>query len=659
MPTVLILRSTSIRVVPLTLVVWLAACRHESDAPEPEQMRAPTPIEPIELATDPVASEDKQHPVSEPRPADDSDAQVASEDMSQVDAKGKADAKGKGKLYGLKGPRSKSAAHYAVGQVKAAPGSAVIGLGAPGDLASRSQHYAMGLAGGLRAAPRGVLMAEGHPNTESYDHTVDNRFKDTTDEPLSTFSIDVDTASYANARRFIEQENRLPPPDAVRLEEFVNYFRYAYPDPKGKAPFSITTQVTAAPWNPNNHLVQIGLQGKRMAAEDLPTNNLVFLIDVSGSMRSQNKLPLLRKALRLVVDQLRAEDSVAIVVYAGAAGVVLPPTAGTEKSTILAALEGLEAGGSTAGAEGIALAYDVARRAFKSKGNNRVLLATDGDFNVGVSSDGDLVRLIRKERNRGVFLTVLGVGQGNYKDSKMEKLADHGNGNAAYIDSLLEARKVLVDQMGGTLLTIAKDVKIQVEFNPAHAQSYRLIGYQNRTLANRDFADDKKDAGELGAGHSVTALYEVVPASAAPALGEAADAKARLGASEALKYQARTVTLTGPGDELLTVKLRYKKPGEGKSRLLKRSVRHEPVALADASVDLRFASAVAEFAMLLRDSKHKGRAAYDAVLARAQGAKGPDLSGYRSDFIRLVSRAHALAQSRTASVDQGVSVPRR
>jgi Ca-activated chloride channel family protein len=462
-------------------------------------------------------------------------------------------------------------------------------------------------------------------NTESYGHLVENPFLAVAANPLSTFSIDVDRASYGNVRRFITTGHR-PPTDAVRIEELVNYFSYDYPDPGSEHPFSITTEVTAAPWNPLHRLVRIGLQGRKVDVRDLPPSNLVFLIDVSGSMQSPDKLPLLKSAFRLLVNELRPQDRVAMVVYAGAAGLVLSSTPGDEKATILGALGALEAGGSTAGGAGIKLAYDVARDNHIEGGNNRVILATDGDFNVGASSDAEMVRLIEDKRQQGTFLTVLGFGTGNLKDSKMEKLADHGNGNFAYIDNMLEARKVLVTEMGGTLLTIAKDVKIQVEFNPALVQGYRLIGYENRLLRNEDFEDDTKDAGELGAGHSVTALYEVILA------GEESDVPLR--GLDSLRYQAPGSRRAVAGSrELLYVKLRYKEPDGDTSRLLEHAVLD---GAGDPSVDLRFASAVAGFGMLLRDSEHSGVWTMADVLAEGRRSQGEDLHGYRAEFVRLV-----------------------
>jgi len=470
-------------------------------------------------------------------------------------------------------------------------------------------------------------------NREGYSRIVDNPFLRASENPLSTFSIDVDTASYSNVRRFLT-EGQLPPPDAVRIEELVNYFDYNYPQPAGKDPFSVTTELSQSPWNSEHRLLHVGLQGKKIETESLPESNLVFLVDVSGSMDEPDKLPLLQSALSLLVENLRDRDRVALVVYAGAAGVVLPSTGGDQRQDILNAIQELSAGGSTAGGEGIVLAYEIAEKNFIRGGNNRVILATDGDFNVGVSSDGDLERLIEAKRQGGVFLTVLGFGTGNYQDAKMELLADKGNGNYAYIDSISEARKVLIDEMGGTLLTIAKDVKIQVEFNPAHVQAYRLIGYENRSLRAEDFNDDKKDAGEIGAGHSVTALYEIVPP------GVSID----LPSVDALQYQTRGAAGIG-GSELLTVKIRYKDPDGEESRLMSTPVANEVEPLEETSTDFRFAAAVAELGMLLRSSEYKGNSSYQDAVALARNAIGEDEHGYRGDFVELAQRAASLSTS--------------
>jgi Ca-activated chloride channel family protein len=474
-----------------------------------------------------------------------------------------------------------------------------------------------------------------NPNfqTESYAHLVENRFLDAETNPHSTFSIDVDRASYSNVRRFI-REGRRPPVDAVRIEELVNYFSYQDPEPRSDVPFSIATEVAPAPWQPLHHLVRIGLKGRSVDLEDIPPGNLVFLLDVSGSMRPANKLPLVKTALRMLVDQLRPEDRVAIVVYAGAAGLVLEPTPGDERDTILDAIERLEAGGSTAGGAGLALAYEIARKNHVPGGNNRVILATDGDFNIGPSSDSEMIRLIEEKREQGTFLTVLGFGTGNLKDSKMEQLADHGNGSFAYIDSSLEAKKVLVNELGGTLLTIAKDVKLQVEFNPARVAAYRLIGYENRMLAAEDFDDDTKDAGELGAGLSVTALYEVVPVG----IEGTVDSR-HVGE---LRYQSTTARpAASDSPEVLFVKLRYKEPTATESRLLERPLLASALT-RNPSENLRFAAAVAAWGMLLRDSEHVGDFTLAEVADLAGGALGEDREGYRAEFLQLVDQTRAM-----------------
>ncbi len=466
-------------------------------------------------------------------------------------------------------------------------------------------------------------------NTESYDRVNENTFLETLKNPLSTFSIDVDTASYTNVRRFINS-GKLPPADAVRSEELINYFTYHYPQPTGDVPFSFTTELTDSPWKSGNKLLLIGLQGVRIPMEKLPPANLVFLIDVSGSMADENKLPLLVKSFKMLVGQLRSQDKVAIVVYAGRAGLVLPSTSGENKLRILEALDSLGAGGSTAGGEGIQLAYRVAKENFIKGGNNRVILATDGDFNVGASSDAEMERLIEEKRKDNIFLSVLGYGMGNYKDSKMQKLADKGNGNYAYIDNLLEAKKVLVSQFGGTLLTIAKDVKLQVEFNPARVKSYRLIGYEKRMMRAEEFADDKKDAGELGSGHSVTALYEIVPAE-----NEAGKQELTYQTVQ-IKDAARTST------DLATIRFRYKKPDSDVSSELVSKIPSVSVSFDNASENIRFAASVAEWSMLLRDSEHKGNANYADIQKMARAAKGADIEGYRAEFIRLVEMSELL-----------------
>ena len=472
-------------------------------------------------------------------------------------------------------------------------------------------------------------------NTEEYATIHDNIFRESFKNPLSTFSIDVDAASYSNMRRFLNN-GQAPPKDAVRIEEMVNYFTYEYPQPKDDHPFSIITEISEAPWNTKHKLVHIGLQGKTIPTENLPASNLVFLLDVSGSMNSANKLPLLKKAFTMLVDQLRPQDRVAIVVYAGAAGVVLPSTAGSQKQTMKEALNNLSAGGSTAGGAGISLAYKIAQENFIEGGNNRVILATDGDFNIGESSNAAMERLIEGKREAGVFLTVLGFGMGNYKDSKMEILADKGNGNYAYIDNILEARKVLINEFGGTLFTIAKDVKIQVEFNPAHVRAYRLIGYENRMLKSEDFNDDKKDAGELGSGHTVTALYEIIPSDItdSPYVKNVDD----------LKYQKQQLDPKAfTTEEIMYVKLRYKKPDGNTSRLIEMPLKGKGKDLDRTSDNFRWSAAVASFGMLLRDSEFKGSSSYDMVLELARGAKGKDDEGYRAEFIRLVKSGQLMA----------------
>ena len=469
-------------------------------------------------------------------------------------------------------------------------------------------------------------------NREGYDRITDNPFLSVTENPLSTFSVDVDTASYSNLRRFLNA-GTLPPPDAVRIEEMINYFSYDYPDPEGEQPFSFHAEVAQAPWAPQHRLLKVGLKGREMAWEQRPSSNLVFLLDVSGSMQPDNKLPLLKGALRLLIERLGENDRVAIVVYAGASGLVLPSTSGDQQRPILAALDRLEAGGSTHGSSGIQLAYDTAMAQFIPGGINRVILATDGDFNVGVTDQGSLTRLIQEKAQSGVFLTVLGFGMGNYQDSTLEKLADQGNGNYAYIDTLGEARKVLVEEIHSTLVTIAQDVKIQIEFNPLEVEAYRLVGYENRLLAAEDFNDDTKDAGEIGAGHTVTALYEIVPAGQ----------EAPVGSVDALRYQQQTETTeqarTG---EMLTLKLRYQEPQGSPSRLLETVVRDSGREYARASEDFKFAAAVAAFGMLLRESPHQGNNTLEAILELAEEGRGTDAHGYRSEFLELVRKARGL-----------------
>jgi Ca-activated chloride channel family protein len=478
-------------------------------------------------------------------------------------------------------------------------------------------------------------------NTEEYSKIEENSFKQVKVDPLSTFSIDVDPASYANMRRFLNS-GQLPPKDAVRIEELINYFDYTFGQPDDGRPFAVHTEVAECPWNQGHRLVRIGLKGKEIALDKLPPTNLVFLLDVSGSMQDPAKLPLLKSAFKLLVNQLRPQDRVAITVYASAEGLVLPSTPGSDKKTILEMLDKLEAGGCTAGAAGIQLAYRTAKENFIKNGNNRVILATDGDFNVGVSSTGELIRMIEQKREEGIYLSVLGFGTGNLKDSRMEQLADKGNGNYAYIDNITEARKVLVSQMGGTLFTIAKDVKIQVEFNPAKVKAYKLIGYENRLLNKEDFNDDKKDAGELGSGHTVTALYEIIPAGS----------QEEVPGVDPLKYQETKVSPNASkSSEMMTVKLRYKLPAENESKLITKVIMDRNGEMENASEDFRFAAAVAEFGLLIRDSKFKGHSTYAQALSLARGAKGQDKEGYRAEFIKLAETARLLTQNQSQNQD--------
>ncbi|QKZ13989.1 vWA domain-containing protein [Spirosoma sp. KUDC1026] len=483
-----------------------------------------------------------------------------------------------------------------------------------------------------------------NPATESYEATKETGFQDVHHQPLTTFSADVDRASYSNIRRLLNTGQR-PPKDAVRLEEMINYFNYQYPQPTGEAPMSITTELTESPWNTGLQLLRVGLQARRINNDRLPPSNLVFLLDVSGSMNDANKLPLVQASLNLLVDQLRPTDRVALVVYAGAAGLVLPPTPGDQPQRIKDAINQLRAGGSTAGGAGITLAYQVARDNFISNGNNRVILATDGDFNVGVADTGELQRLIEDERKTGIFLSVLGFGMGNLKDARLETLADKGNGNYAYIDNLPEARKVFINEFGGTLFTVAKDVKLQLEFNPAHVQAYRLLGYENRRLANEDFKNDQKDAGDLGAGHSVTALYELIPTSAkSPYLAR----------PDSLKYQQPVATTAAVrSGELVTLKVRYKQPADSVSQELQHVVKTQAIPFSEATPDFRFAAAVAEFGLLLGESAYKGSARYGQVVKLAKGALTNDSEGYRSEFVRLVKTASGLVSSGEVVDEEG------
>jgi Ca-activated chloride channel family protein len=510
-----------------------------------------------------------------------------------------------------------------------------------------------GEIGVSRRGDRWPESMSGMGGREQYDRIIENAFLSPLQQPLSTFSIDVDTASYANMRRFLTS-GRLPPRNSVRIEELVNYFRYAYPQPKGNEPFSVNMEVAECPWRAGHLVLRVGLKGKDVERTERPASNLVFLLDVSGSMADENKLPLLKTAMKLLVAQLGKNDRVSIVTYAGDAGLKLKSTPGTNYQPIMHAIDSLSAGGSTNGSAGIELAYEQATANFITGGANRVILCTDGDLNVGITSDEALTKLIKQKAKSGVFLTVLGFGEGNLKDAKMEKLADNGNGLYAYIDSVREARKVLVEQLTGSTITIAKDVKIQIEFNPAQIAAYRLLGYENRVLAAEDFNNDKKDAGEIGAGHMVTALYELVP------VGGELETAAQRPATDPLKYQQPGGNLLpetrrssvnpdapGPGlvpanGELLTLKLRYKEPEGETSKLLEYPLKDRGHSFHSASPDLQFAAAVASFGMILRNSQHRGSATLEGVAEIASGALGKDEGGYRAEFVDLVRKAQAL-----------------
>jgi len=482
-----------------------------------------------------------------------------------------------------------------------------------------------------------VIVSHQPYDTASYAAIEENKFRGVIDFPLSTFSVDVDTASYANIRRFLNG-SQLPPGDAVRVEELINYFKYDYPAPKGDAPVAITTEVASCPWNPKHKLALIGLRAKPIEQRNTPPRNLTFLLDVSGSMMPANRLPLVKTAMQMLVDTLRPEDRVSIVTYAGNSGLALKPTPGDKKATINAAIEQLHAGGSTNGASGIQLAYDLASENVVKDGVNRVILATDGDFNVGITSQSELTRLIESKRQSGIFLSVLGVGESNLKDSTMEMLADKGNGNYSYLDSLQEARRVLIAEAGSTFVTVAKDVKLQIEFNPRFAAAYRLVGYENRMLRKEDFNNDLKDAGEMGAGHTVTALYEIVPA------GESIPN----GGVDPLKYQqpveppARTIATNST--ELMNIKVRYKAPDGDSSKLLEFPVRENGSRM---TANLGFAASVAQFGLLLRNSEFRGEATWDKTLSLAREHRGNDPDGYRAEFARLIDLASALAQRRS------------
>lgn len=480
---------------------------------------------------------------------------------------------------------------------------------------------------------RGGIIAPRQSNTESYQDIQENGFKSPVKDPLSTFAADVDAASYSNVRRMINA-GQLPVKDAVRVEELINYFQYNLKAPTNGDPVNMLTELATAPWNKEHQLLRIALKAKDIPSAKLPASNFVFLIDVSGSMYGPNRLPLVKSSLKMLVDQLRDQDQVAIVTYAGSAGVKLKSTAGSQKMTIKQAIDELEAGGSTAGGAGLKMAYQIAREQYKKEGNNRIILASDGDFNVGASSDKDMEDLISKERESGVHLTVLGFGMGNLKDSKMELLANKGHGNYAYIDNISEARKAMVTEFGATLFTVAKDVKIQVEFNPAYVQAYRLVGYENRLLAAEDFNNDAKLGGDMGVGHSVTAIYEIVPVGVKSSI---------IGTVDPLKYQENKTSNKGSlNKELATVKFRYKDPDSDKSKLQQMVVSNQSKSMEAASADFQFASAVAEFGMLLRNSDYKQGSSFNALIARAKAAKGKDDEGYRAEFIRMAENARDL-----------------
>ena len=469
--------------------------------------------------------------------------------------------------------------------------------------------------------------------TERYAEIQENEFRYPSSEPLSTFGLDVDTSSYTTMRRYVAELKRMPPKEAVRLEEWINYFKYSYPQPKGDDPIGVACEMGGCPWAPSHRLLRVGVQAREVPVEKLPPCNLTFLIDVSGSMGWNGGFDMAKAGLRMLVDRLRPEDRVAIVTYASGTRVLLASTPGTEKGRIRAAIDGLVSGGGTAGGAGIQLAYEEAKKGFDRKANNRVILVTDGDFNVGISTPKALEEFIAEKRESGIFLTVLGVGTGNYQDANMKKLSTAGNGNYAYLDSVLEAKKVMMNEFGGTLFTVAKDVKLQLEFNPAEVKGYRLLGYESRKLAAKDFNDDKKDAGEIGSGHTMTALYEIVPAGSDEKVADV----------DPLKYQKRTESGRG---EVCTVKLRWKKPDGDTSVLREIPVAEKSVASETPSADFRFAAAVAEFALLASDSKFKGAASFASVLERARSAKGEDAEGYRAEFIRLVETAELLPVGR-------------
>lgn len=510
---------------------------------------------------------------------------------------------------------------------------------------SRKQMMVTGSVASVNQ-PLYYCVTDSEHNTEGYAAIHENGYKEVLKDPLSTFSVDVDRASYSNIRRFLNG-GQLPPVDAVRIEEMLNYFSYDYKTPTDEHPFAVHQEMAVCPWNKEHYLMKIGLKGQEIAKENLPPSNLVFLIDVSGSMSPANRLPLLKSAFHLLVNELRPSDMVSIVVYAGASGCVLEPTPGNQKQKIMDALNRLHAGGSTAGGAGLKLAYQKAEAHFIKGGNNRIILATDGDFNVGLSSNAEMERLVADKRDKGIFITILGFGMGNYKDDRLELIANKGNGNYAYIDNLQEAQKTLVTEFGGTLFTIAKDVKFQIEFNPSKVLAYRLVGYENRMLNAEDFNDDKKDAGEVGAGHTVTALYEIIPAGAA-------DASNWIKKIDPLKYQKplenAVKTMNNESDEWLTLKLRYKQPDGDNSQLMVIPVKGKVKPFQSASTDFKFAASVAGFGMLLRNSEYKGSLTYTEVQSMAQNARGDDVDGFKAEMARLIQTAATLSKQ-LASVE--------
>lgn len=525
-----------------------------------------------------------------------------------------------------------------VGTIQNLPADIVQGLQVTdsyGDQANLTGVRSAGAPITLREIPINTFAPSVVVNTESYGTINENKFIDPATTPLSTFAADVDAASYSNMRRYINS-GQVPPKNAVRIEEMVNYFKYNLPEPTNGAPVAIHTELATAPWNTQHQLVRIGLKAKNVKLDKLPASNLVFLIDVSGSMESANKLPLVKSSLKMLVDQLRPIDNVAMVVYAGAAGLVLPSTPGDQKVKIKDAIDNLNAGGSTAGGAGIKLAYKIAREKFIKEGNNRIILATDGDFNVGVSSDDDMERLIEEERKSGVSISILGFGMGNLKDSKMERMADKGHGNYMYIDNITEATKSMVSEFGGTLFTVAKDVKIQVEFNPAKVQAYRLLGYEDRLLAKEDFNDDTKLGGDMGVGHTVTALYEIIPVGVKDGFAPSVDP---------LKYQKPEAKPVNNSSEVMTVKFRYKDPQSEVSKMELVTVADKATDYTKTSDDFRFAASVVEYGLLLRDSQFKQNAGFDHLISMAKGAKGKDDDGYRAEFIRLAESAKNLMKT--------------